>query len=369
MLLALGLGLPPLHAVAAGTVPDERAIAAVIEAIQHSNLAAVKQQTAGWDAEAINVETRGGKTLLHWTVEQCFVRGGYVQAGGKPPDLKQMRRDAGLILDYLLAQGADPGARDGRGYTPMLLALQYAASGNDPGFSVARKLKQQGGNANAVDYEENNILHLYAQMSAQQKLYNRVLEVRQAQGKATGPAPQLPPAPAIEPILSTLLDMGADINAANTRGQTPLMNAIQGAGQEIVTALLEHGADAKSVDKQGMTTLHLLAGPSMSFLLASGDAGRERQEIMELLLDAGADVNVKDRRGYTPLAYLAESAMRMKKDYGEAKAAAKESADLPRLAEAIDAVRKLARFLIRNGADPRVRIPNARDLTVAEAIE
>ena len=82
---------------------------------------------------------------------------------------------------------------------------------------------------------------------------------------------------------------GADINAKNVGGFTPLHGAVGEGHKEIAQLLIAEGADVNVKDKFfGHTALH--------------DAAEyRRNEIAELLIARGADVNAKNSRGETPL--------------------------------------------------------------------
>ena len=92
------------------------------------------------------------------------------------------------------------------------------------------------------------------------------------------------------PDVTALLEAGADLNARDENGWTPLHTAA--AGSKIpgtVTALLEAGADLNAREENGWTPLHLAAGSS------------ETPGIIAALLEAGADPNVRGENGQTPL--------------------------------------------------------------------
>lgn len=93
-----------------------------------------------------------------------------------------------------------------------------------------------------------------------------------------------------------LLAAGADPNAQDNRGQTPLTVAIgvESSGPELVELLLKHGANPELPTKGGRTALLVAA--------QIGDPGYVRQ-----LLKAGADVNVQTPNGDTPLHLVAKS--------------------------------------------------------------
>ncbi len=76
--------------------------------------------------------------------------------------------------------------------------------------------------------------------------------------------------------IALLLKAGADIDAQNNQGKTPLMYAAQFLLVDAVRALVKAGADVSLKDKDGKTALELI----------SGDSQAEAQEIQKLLEDA-----------------------------------------------------------------------------------
>jgi ankyrin repeat protein len=84
------------------------------------------------------------------------------------------------------------------------------------------------------------------------------------------------------------LAAGADVNAKDEDGYTPLY-AVAGRGhKEIAELLIAKGADVNPKDEFGYTPLHI----------AAGGGGKETAE---LLIANGADVNVLANDGTTPL--------------------------------------------------------------------
>jgi uncharacterized protein len=91
-------------------------------------------------------------------------------------------------------------------------------------------------------------------------------------------------------IAQILLDRGADPNGVsrNLNTNTPLHAAVVGNQREAVVLLLQNGANVNAVDSGGWTPLGLAAHNG-------------RGPIIEILLTAGADPNKPNAQGDTPL--------------------------------------------------------------------
>jgi hypothetical protein len=85
-----------------------------------------------------------------------------------------------------------------------------------------------------------------------------------------------------------LLQQGADVNAKDAMGVTPLHLAVQSEDSMLATILLEKGANIHARTQQGETPLHVVA--------AQGRLG-----MAEVLVVHGADVNAADNLGRLPL--------------------------------------------------------------------
>jgi len=84
------------------------------------------------------------------------------------------------------------------------------------------------------------------------------------------------------------LAAGADVNAKDDNGWTPLHEAAWHGRKEIVELLIANGADVNPQDVNGWTPLHHAARNG-------------HKEIAELLIAKGADVDAKNEDGETPL--------------------------------------------------------------------
>ncbi len=122
-------------------------------------------------------------------------------------------------------------------------------------------------------------------------------------------------------VAIALIQGGADCNATDIEGWTPLLLAVQVGANEVVPVLLAHGADANRVSNDGVSPLMVASegrntntvrmllrhGANVNAVSAVKDtpliyavtAGDEK--VAKLLCDAGADVSVRDDDGETAL--------------------------------------------------------------------
>lgn len=92
------------------------------------------------------------------------------------------------------------------------------------------------------------------------------------------------------------VENGADVNAGNFKGITVLMQAARYQSTDIVELLLNKGAIVKARDHDGKTVLMWL----LSYTSSSTDK-------LRLMLDRGADVHARDHFGMTPVMWAANS--------------------------------------------------------------
>ena len=90
-------------------------------------------------------------------------------------------------------------------------------------------------------------------------------------------------------VLKGLLNLGADVNAADQRRWTPLHFAAQERHAEIAKLLIQNGAAVDPVDKFGNTPL------------GNATYGQGGLEVMRILMEAGADPKRKNEYGSSPM--------------------------------------------------------------------
>ena len=123
--------------------------------------------------------------------------------------------------------------------------------------------------------------------------------------------------------IEAAIQAGADVNAQNNGGVTPLMvAAADNNNPEVLKALIQAGADVNAYDKFGETALTMAAqynnNPEVVSLLIQAGArdikpalvwaawDNNNPEVLKVLIQAGGDVNAKGFLGVTPIMRAAQ---------------------------------------------------------------
>ena len=174
--------------------------------------------------------------------------------------------------------------------------------------------------------------------------------------------------------LKTQLEMGADVNAHDARGNTLLMHAAAIGSPEAVQLLLDRGADVNAKNQFGATALIRGANdPRKAAMLvrkgadvnAATKQGRTPLmiaatcagclETVRMLIDKGADVKARDSQGDTALYSAAEvddlDMMTLLIDRGADAAAPDSSGWTPLMSAAANCSMNGIRLMLSKGAD------------------
>ncbi len=188
------------------------------------------------------------------------------------------------IAKYLLENNADTGVQDSSGATPLHEAVRY---GN---VEIAKALLNSGANVNARDNLGKTPVMLILPKDKTADIYKLLISFRAdlTQKDMFGDT-VLHTASMLNVGASTfsiLIDGGADVDARNKEGVTPLAIAVQKNDLETVKLLTVSGADIHTQDTNGNSPLSLaLAGSS---------------EMLEAVVNE-TNAGLTDSNGNTPL--------------------------------------------------------------------
>ncbi len=172
--------------------------------------------------------------------------------------------------------GADPKAID----SSQRSRLHYCVQGLHTGGCSAEELKELlalGLDAKQADARGDTPLHL-------------LLGWTQVRDATTGASRKVTLAD-IGPSVQSLLDAGADPDAQNSQGQTPIMLAVRSDLFDVATLLLEKSKNPTLVNKQGFNLVHIAFLDTYDRFELEPSA--ETRAFVELLVKKGVDPHQK----------------------------------------------------------------------------
>ena len=192
------------------------------------------------------------------------------------------------VLELLLRNGDEIDARDARGKTVLDVAL------------ISRNLRTvktciaHGVSVNNSDAKGDSNLHAAIRLYGPSYTEGLHTPLRTQNGSE---------------VLELLLKSGADINAKDALGKTPLVVALECRSAVMIRTCVRYGASINESPDNGDSILHtaakLASDPEMVDFLHTGSDIRSDSNVVEFLIRSGADIHAINAMGMTPLDVLA----------------------------------------------------------------
>ena len=143
-------------------------------------------------------------------------------------------------------------------------------------------------------------------------------------------------------VVKILIELGANIEAQNKDGDTPLHYASYNRHPKVVKMLIELGANIEAQDNDGNTPLH-------------NASGEEHLEVVKMLIELGANIEAIDIFGHTPLHHASYNrhleVVKMLIELGANIEAQDNDGDTPLNRASFRGHLKIVKFLLKNGAN------------------
>jgi ankyrin repeat protein len=260
----------------------------------------------------VNHQNTDGETPCHPVPKPTFPRspvrlsleyGAEVNSRGE--------RDVSLMQDLevarvLLKHGTYVSAQDNRGRTPLHRVLEPKYHFDEDRFGVAQLLIECGADVNAQDEDHQTPLHL-ASYIQELKLVRMLLDLG-ANDNAEDNQGRTPLHRVLMGagdfsdeffvgIAQLLVQRGADVNARSKDYESPLLLTSYFPELKLVRMLLDHGANVNAEDSWGRTPLRRVLG-------VKGYSDEGRSGVVQLLIKHDADANIRHCRRHNDFGTL-----------------------------------------------------------------
>jgi ankyrin repeat protein/beta-lactamase regulating signal transducer with metallopeptidase domain len=273
----------------------------------------------------INAKDEYGNTLFYYAV---------LNDGDKGKD----------AIKTLISKGANVNAKGLGGYTPLNYAIWLEYKG------IVELLIHNGADVNAEDMEGFGPYY-HAVMQGRKDF----VELLTAKGATPVSTIHLAARLGDLEKVKAFVEKGADINAKDKSGETPLFSAVHADNSDVARFLLAKGADVKAKDPSGHTPLHYVSV-------------RDHKDLAKVLIARGADVNAKNKNDETPLHDAAYYDRREMAELFIAKGANVDAKSTRRSVSGITPLyivssrgyKDVAELLIEKGADVKIKDSNSQ---------
>ena len=230
---------------------DNKGATCLTMAVQHWHTETVRYLVGLKDVD-VNSAVDGDFTALHWAITETY---GTVGEGRAE------------MVQVLIDAGADVDTEDNTGRSPLHLASR---EGN---MAIVKMLVEAGADVSATDNEGDTCLAMAAQLGHTETVR----------------------------YLVGLKDV--DVSSADQKQLTALHKAVDEGHVDVVQVLIDAGADVDAKNDKGRTPLHLACeNENMQFWhWASSGFAEKNIAILKMLVEAGADVSATDNDGDTCL--------------------------------------------------------------------
>jgi len=256
---ALSHGVPSFSQPTSETVPNDHLVQRDLDSAPASEKAPVPRSPQG---ALIMAAARGDLEGVKRAIELGADVNGQSLAGHTALIVAAAQGQTATV-QYLLTRGADVNIPGVKGSTALIAAARRWHE------EIVQLLLDHGADVHARTHFQ--VTALLAALSGEGFMYDATLNVYEAKQFAiTHEA-----IPQVRRLLILLLDHGADVNARNMKGATPLRLAVETGHSELVQTLLQYGAQVHGKAKDGQTVL-------------MAAQARNLPEIENLLQQAGA---------------------------------------------------------------------------------